>query len=191
MIWGWWRQNTSFKERLMERKRPEIRVRCFRDQEKGIEGKLKISSGWQEVRKKFWKETGKVLLWDIYCFICPVFSAPLPLASSTFWGPGSEGGCYKEKILMSADWPNGEVGWGRGGGSENPTAPPRVAGDVCISVAQYLVFRSLLHVGKQCSRWLRGRVRGKGKKLGWVGFRNNQSCQGSKLKVRSIKTWRG
>ena len=38
------KKQKSLQERLMERKRLEIRVRHFRDQKKGIEGKVKMTS---------------------------------------------------------------------------------------------------------------------------------------------------
>ena len=38
------KKKKSLQERLMERKRLEIRVRHFRDQQKGMKGKVKMTS---------------------------------------------------------------------------------------------------------------------------------------------------
>ena len=101
------------------------------------------------------------------CFICPIFSAPLPLASSIFWGPRTrklQGTDPNEYRLTKCG-----SGVGQRWGQWEPTCSPRAAGDVCIPRAQNQV--SLSAQSWQSphadSGW---RVRGKGKKLGEAGF---------------------
>ena len=101
------------------------------------------------------------------CLICPIFSAPLPLASSIFWGP-------RRRKLQGTD-PNEYrltkcgSGVGQRWGQWEPTCSPRAAGDVCIPRAQNQVSLSALswQSPQADSGW---RVRRKGKKLGEAGF---------------------